>query len=225
MWRNRELLAALLTIVLVTVGYGAAVLFLGIPKASGLVGHSLGIIGFLLMLLTETAYSLRKRAMQQPRGPLRSWLRFHIYTGIVGPYLVLLHTSWSFNGLAGALTILTGVVVASGFVGRYIYTLIPRTADGAVIEARELMGMLEAGRLAYAQAAAHAGPGATDADRRDEREARGRLRALERQMGAIRWARRALATWHTIHIPVGMVLFTMGFMHIVAAVYYATLLR
>jgi hypothetical protein len=34
-----------------------------------------------------------------------------------------------------------------------------------------------------------------------------------------------LATWHTIHIPLGMVLFVMAFAHITAAIYYATLLR
>jgi hypothetical protein len=34
-----------------------------------------------------------------------------------------------------------------------------------------------------------------------------------------------LGLWHAIHIPVGMVLFTAAFIHIVAAVYYATLLH
>ena len=44
------------------------------------------------------------------------WLEFHIFTGIVGPYLVLLHTSWKFNGLAGVVMLLTGVIVLSGFI-------------------------------------------------------------------------------------------------------------
>ena len=38
-------------------------------------------------------------------------------------------------------------------------------------------------------------------------------------------ARRALALWHTLHVPLGAVMFTLAFIHIVAAVYYATLLR
>ena len=76
----------------------------GVPAAGGLVGHSLGIVGFVLMLMTETLYSLRKRAMRRPRGSMRAWLQVHIFTGIVGPYLVFLHSAWSFNGLAGALT-------------------------------------------------------------------------------------------------------------------------
>jgi hypothetical protein len=41
----------------------------------------------------------------------------------------------------------------------------------------------------------------------------------------MRWARRLLATWHTVHIPLGMVLFVTAFVHAGAALYYATLLR
>ena len=38
-------------------------------------------------------------------------------------------------------------------------------------------------------------------------------------------ARWMLATWHTFHIPLGMVLFTTASIHIGAAIYYATLLH
>jgi hypothetical protein len=34
-----------------------------------------------------------------------------------------------------------------------------------------------------------------------------------------------MAIWHLIHIPIGMALFTAAFIHIGAALYYATLLR
>jgi hypothetical protein len=84
--------------------------------------------------------------------------------------------------LAGVTTLLTVVIVISGFVGRYIYTRIPRTADGNVVE-----GSLSA-------------------------------EALKR-------ARRLMALWHTVHIPIGMALFTAAFVHIGAALYYATFLH
>jgi hypothetical protein len=215
--RYSELALALLTIAAITALYAGVVQTAGVPAARGLLGHSLGILGFVMMLMTETLYSLRKRAMRRPRGSMRTWLRFHIFTGLVGPYLVLLHTAWAFQGLAGALTVMTGIVVASGFIGRYIYTAVPRTADGAVIEAQELQLLIDAARLEAAGTAAEPG--------RHEREARRRLRQLEGQMSALRWARRLLATWHAIHIPIGAALFAMAGAHIVAAVYYATLLR
>lgn len=105
-----------------------------IPAAGELFGHSLGIFGFILMLMTEILYSLRKRTRSARWGRMSSWLQFHIFTGLVGPYMVLLHTSWKFNGLAGATTLFTIVIVVSGFIGRYIFTRIPRTLDGLEIE-------------------------------------------------------------------------------------------
>jgi hypothetical protein len=223
--RYRELVAALLAVIAITLLYGSYTQLVGVPAASGLVGHGMGILGFLLMLMTEVAYSLRKRAMRRPRGTMRAWLQLHIFTGVVGPYLVFLHSAWTFNGLAGALTLMTAVVVASGFIGRYIYTAVPRTADGMVIEAGELQLMLDVVRLEVAPPAAPGAGPAPEAARRRERDTARRLRELERQMAALRWARRLLAVWHTIHVPIGMALFVMAFVHVGAAIYYATLLR
>lgn len=213
--RPSELLVAAALVLVITGTYAALVSTAGIPAAGGLVGHLMGVVGFTMMLLTETLYSLRKRAMRRPRGSMRTWLRAHIVMGIVGPYLVLLHAAWTFNGLAGALSLMTALVVASGFIGRYIYTAVPRTADGAIIEAQELGLQLVALR-------ASDGPGAAGSDHRAIER---RIHRLERQMGALRWERRVLATWHAIHIPLGMAMFVVAFAHIAASLYYATLLR
>ena len=132
---NRELWLASLVMLLISGLYGLiVVLTREIPPASELFGHGIGIVGFIFMLMTETIYSLRKRSRSVRWGRMSTWLQFHIFTGLVGPYMVLLHTSWKFNGLAGVTTLLTVVIVISGFVGRYVYTRIPRTADGVIIE-------------------------------------------------------------------------------------------
>jgi len=179
----KELWLAFLMCILLTGIYGAVVIWTRtIPAASELFGHTLGIIGFILMLLTEILYSLRKRSNRASWGRMSSWLQFHIFTGLVGPYMVLLHTSWKFNGLAGATTLLTFIIVVSGFIGRYIYTRIPRTLDGLEIE----------GTLSE---------------------------------GALRQARQLMSLWHTIHIPIGVALFISAFIHMGAALYYATLLK
>jgi hypothetical protein len=184
MLRNAvELWLAFIVAILITGLYAlVVVLTREIPPASDLFGHGLGILGFVLMLMTETLYSIRKRTRSARWGRMSRWLQFHIFTGLVGPYMVLLHTSWKFNGLAGVTTLLTVIIVISGFVGRYIYTRIPRTADGNVIE-----GSLSA--------------------------------------EALKHARRLMALWHTVHIPIGMALFTAAFVHIGAALYYATFLK
>lgn len=149
------------------------------PRASSAFGHGIGIAGFVLMLMTETLYSLRKRSRLARWGRPADWLRFHIVTGLVGPYMVLLHASWKYNGLAAAAMLMTVVVVVSGATGRYIYTRIPRTATGDEVVSR-------AGEVAVAN------------------------------------ARRLLATWHAIHIPLGLVMFALAFIHIAAALYFVT---
>jgi hypothetical protein len=128
--RNEEFWLSLLVSLVITALYGL-VLFATrkVPAAGSLFGHLLGILGFILMLMTETLYSFRKRSRRARWGSMDNWLKFHIFTGLVGPYMVLLHSSWKFHGLAGAVTLLTVLIVISGFIGRYIFTRIPRTLD------------------------------------------------------------------------------------------------
>ena len=99
---GRELWAAFLAAIIITGVYGAVVVFTRqIPPAKDFFGLGLGILGFILMLMTEVLYSLRKRSRLAHWGRMSDWMEFHVFTGLVGPYMVLLHTSWKFNGLAG----------------------------------------------------------------------------------------------------------------------------
>ncbi|MCP5094809.1 MAG: hypothetical protein GY943_04580 [Chloroflexi bacterium] len=110
------------------------------PRGGHPFGHSLGIIGTLLMLMTELMYSIRKRtALLNWAGPVRYWLSLHIFTGIIGPFMVLMHTGLQFRGLAGISVVLTLIVVGSGFVGRYLYTALPRTLSGVTSSKQELV--------------------------------------------------------------------------------------
>ena len=130
--RTREIWYALVAIILVTVVYLVAYRQAGtFPAAAGLVGHGIGIFGFVLMVMTESLYSIRKQLTDARWGSIASWLRAHIVTGLVGPYMVLLHTAMRFQGLAGIAMLLTLVTVVSGVVGRYVYTAVPREVEGA----------------------------------------------------------------------------------------------
>jgi hypothetical protein len=111
---------------------------LATPAGGHPFGRALGILGATLMLMTEVLYSARKRWGLIRFGQVRHWLSFHIFTGIVGPALVLMHTGLAFRGLAGLTMFLTVVVVASGFLGRYIYTAVPRTMAGKEVDRRTL---------------------------------------------------------------------------------------
>jgi hypothetical protein len=94
-------------------------LFHADPRFPGsLVGSGLGIAGSLLMVV-PLAYSMAKRLFGMRGSTLRPFLTLHIYAGIVGPILVLLHTGHKFdNPLGVLLTMMTLIVVLSGFVGR-----------------------------------------------------------------------------------------------------------
>ncbi len=234
---NRELWWAFGAILCITLVYLLVVALWGqVPAASGLFGHLIGVLGFVLMLMTETLYSLRKRSRRTSGGRLASWLRFHIFTGIVGPYMVLLHSSWKFNGLAGIVLLMTIIIVASGFIGRYVYTSIPRTADGIEVEASLLEAQIAAieAQIARWENAGHSQGRISQAPGRGEitrpqpgqlKKLKKRQKTLRRQVSSLATTRRLLALWHTIHVPIGMVLFTAAFIHIVAALYYATLLK
>jgi len=58
---------------------------------------------------------------------MRTLLAWHIYAGVLGPILVLVHTGHKFESTLGiALTAMVLIVVLSGFVGRYLMSKINR---------------------------------------------------------------------------------------------------
>ena len=141
--KSHELIVALIAIVFITISYLLIqAVFRETPTASSLYGHSMGILGFILMLMTETLYTLRKRSHNARWGQMADWLDFHIFTGLVGPYMVLLHSAWNFRGLAGVVSLLTLIIVISGFIGRYIYTAIPRTPAGVELSLAEMQAQV-----------------------------------------------------------------------------------
>lgn len=107
-------------------------------RPSGTVGHVMGITGLSLMVVMHL-YSLRKRVRWMTRlGPINTWLEAHIFCGFFGPVLVTLHTSFKFNGLISVAFWSMVIVVASGFVGRYLYVRIPRSIRGHELGRAEL---------------------------------------------------------------------------------------
>lgn len=135
--RKRDPIELEIAFVLIIILSGVYIAYdiLAEPSGSHPFGNWLGIIGTILMVMTETLYSIRKRTRLLNRwGPLRRWLSFHIVTGLVGPFLVLMHTGLAFRGLAGLTMALTVVVVVSGFIGRYLYTRIRRGTDNQRVQ-------------------------------------------------------------------------------------------
>lgn len=114
-------------------------------------GGMLGVSGAILMLL-PLGYTLVKRIGWLKERvwrwvSMRTLLAWHIYAGIFGPILALLHTGHKFNSPLGiALTAVMLIVVLSGFTGRYLMTFFSQE----LMEKKQMLASLQA---AYEQTA------------------------------------------------------------------------
>jgi hypothetical protein len=111
-------------------------------KPSGSLGHGLGIIGSLFMIIGMVSYMARKRYRFLSRvGLLKHWLEFHIFLCTLGPILVLFHTAYKFGGLVAISFWSMVAVFLSGIIGRFIYLQIPHAIDGHELSLNEVKGM------------------------------------------------------------------------------------
>lgn len=157
--QNWELIAAVITILVLSAAYLMAA-HVTTMDAKSPANHGVGVLGFVLMIATETLYSWRKTKHDARWGRTHIWLKVHIYSGIVGPYMVFLHTGFRFGGLAGVTFWMTVALVCSGFVGRYLYAAIPHTPAGEEIDLEQLQAAIhdtETRLQAWAWRSAHVG--------------------------------------------------------------------
>jgi hypothetical protein len=108
-------------------------------------GGVFGVSGAVLMLV-PLAYSLVKRVKWVQKRvwrwvTMRTLLAWHIYAGILGPILALLHTGHKFNSPLGvSLTAMLLLVVLSGFTGRYLMGYFTHE----LLEKRQMLDALKA---------------------------------------------------------------------------------
>lgn len=108
-------------------------------KPSGFVGHGLGIIGTLLIIIGVFGYMARKRYRNlQKLGILKHWLEVHIFLCTIGPVMVLFHTAFKFGGIVSISFWSMVAVFLSGIIGRFIYIQIPRTIEGRELSLNEI---------------------------------------------------------------------------------------
>ncbi|MGB5874685.1 MAG: hypothetical protein WBH56_13265, partial [Bacteroidota bacterium] len=108
-------------------------------KPTGILGHGYGIIGSLMIISGVISYTSRKRLRSFARlGKIKYFLEFHIFLCLVGPILILYHTTLKFGGLVSVSFWSMTAVVLSGLVGRYFYIQIPKSIYGNELSAAEL---------------------------------------------------------------------------------------
>ncbi len=101
-----------------------------------------GYVGTALMVISM-AYPLRRRLRLFMRtASNKYWLDLHLMTGTVGPLFIVLHSALRLDNWVSIPFGSMIMVVASGFLGRYLYTLVPSMTYGHEIEELSLRGQL-----------------------------------------------------------------------------------
>lgn len=108
-------------------------------RPSGRGGIIFAFVGTVMIFL-NLGYLARRSLIQiEWLGSLHSWLSFHVLTGLLGPLLILVHSTFILRSAAATIAALAlMVVVATGLLGRYIYAHTPRSLQGKELELAEI---------------------------------------------------------------------------------------
>jgi len=103
------------------------------------VGYYIGLVG-ALMMVSLLFYPMRKHwRFMQGWGSLKNWFRVHMILGILGPTLVMVHSSFHLRSTnATVATLCMSLVAWSGVIGRFVYTRIHYGIWGRRATLREL---------------------------------------------------------------------------------------
>jgi hypothetical protein len=97
------------------------------PSGGSLVGLVYGFLGYGLMLFAG-ALGARARRPTWRLGRAETWLKGHIWLGLLAFPLILFHAGFAMGGtLTFVLMVLFGIVTASGIVGVVLQNILPRT--------------------------------------------------------------------------------------------------
>jgi hypothetical protein len=135
--------------VLLIVGYLIFAGFIIVPakylyKPGDNVGYNIGLVGGLMMLIM-LLYSLRKRTkLMKDFGILTTWFKWHMILGILGPTLVMFHSTFIIHSInAGVALVCMMLVSGSGIFGRFFYTKIHNGLYGREVTLKKMHEDLE----------------------------------------------------------------------------------
>jgi hypothetical protein len=110
----------------------------GMYKPGDDIGYNLGLVGGLMML-SLLLYPLRKRIRFMDHfGSMKGWFRYHQVAGILGPSMVLFHSTFRIGAMNSRVALYAMLLVTlSGIVGRFIYRHIHRGMYGHHLTMRD----------------------------------------------------------------------------------------
>jgi len=93
-----------------------------------------GVIGTALMIIAAIYPIFRRMKLFRWMASNTMWFDFHLMAGVVGPMFVILHSALRLDTWVSAAFWSMIIVVVSGFLGRYLYTLVPGLSSGVELE-------------------------------------------------------------------------------------------
>ncbi len=96
------------------------------------VSYWIAVAGGSMMLAALLLYPLRKywRALRHA-GRVKAWFVVHMLLGLLGPWLILVHSTFRIGSLnAGVALFSMVIVVGSGVIGRFLYVRMHRGLSG-----------------------------------------------------------------------------------------------
>ena len=224
---ERLTVGAVLTLLLFLV---PAFVFHTSPRFAGsLAGFVLGIAAATLML-SLLIYPLAKYSTRL--GPwitrlvsMRALLAFHVYAGVFGAFLAILHTGHKYQSPLGITLVVTMlIVVATGFVGRYY---LPQTST----ELREAQSRLATLRSAYDRTVvALAGRQVTEEGATPVSASALQgvpilqlvdgIADLEYAIGSREAVKRIFTPWIVAHVVASILMYLLLTLHIAGEIYY-----
>ena len=176
----------------------------------------------LLLIYPLAKYSTSLRAQITTVISMRALLTFHVYAGVVGAWLAILHTGHKFQSPLGiALVITMLVAVVTGFVGRYY---LPQTAT----ELREDRSRLATLRSSYNRTATEfaarreteTSSSGTLAAGREAWQLVGAIADLEYAIGSREAVNKIFTIWIIAHVIAAILMYLLLALHIAGAIYF-----
>jgi hypothetical protein len=215
---------------------GLVLLFLAFPAnrfSSSLVGHLIGIAGTVFVCMA-LIYTVRKRVLGK-KGRQNPHTQ-HIYFGLLGPILVVVHSGSKAASTIGLLIYLAVLaVVLSGIAGRFLFVRLGRTIreheqelellrshflrQKESVEPEICLEVLAIDKNPYAGGEEAFNP-ATEAKCLELRKTAESMVELEGIIQAYSATKRLFSFWTGVHVHAVLALFALMIVHVLTTFYY-----
>ena len=216
--KNRERLIVGSIFAVLVFGWLGFLLHVSPRFAGSGIGAVFGISGATLMLFPLCYVGVKRipffKAHLTKYVSLQTWMSVHVYTGIVGALLALIHTGHKYNSQLGiALAATMMLVIVSGFVLRYLVPFVNLDIKDKLILLQTARGDLDNAWVLLEKSGGETLPGRVTTLAEGVADLEYSVRTDELLK---RWFSRALI----VHIALSVVLYGMLAAHITASIYF-----